>query len=142
MTIKEYWNLIGRETFLALTWERDFSQACNFRRMLMNHKNSDFTQIPGKINFLKKFKTMFLGHIWPFLVIFARWGFFSKYPTVTHNYIWAPNTMLSLKKYSWANPEETYGQTEGRTEGQKDPILYDPSGRFRRSNKISKLLTL
>ena len=26
MTIKEYWNLIGREPFLAITSEQDFSQ--------------------------------------------------------------------------------------------------------------------
>ena len=39
LMIKEYWNLIGQEPFLALTWEPDFSQAWSFRRMLMNHKN-------------------------------------------------------------------------------------------------------
>ena len=68
--IKEYWNLIGRETFLATTWEPDFFQAHSFRRMLMNNKNFDFTQIPDKTNnviFLKNPKTMFLGHFWPFL---------------------------------------------------------------------------
>ena len=48
--IKEYWNLIGREPFLAITWEPDFSQACSFRRMLMNHKNFHSTQIPDKTN--------------------------------------------------------------------------------------------
>ena len=70
MTIKEYWNLIGQEPFLAITWEPDFSQACSFRRMLMNHKNFHFTQIPDKTNdmiFLKSPKTMFLGHFWPFV---------------------------------------------------------------------------
>ena len=64
MTIKEYWNLIGQET--------DFSQACSFRRMLMNHKNFYFTHIPDKTNdaiFLNSPKTMFLSHFWPFLVI-------------------------------------------------------------------------
>ena len=68
--IKEYWNLIGREPFFSLTWELDFSQAYSFPRMLMNHKNFDFTQIPEKTNdmiFLKSSKTMFLGHFWPFL---------------------------------------------------------------------------
>ena len=62
--IKEYWNLIGQEPFLALTWELDFSQACSFRRMLMNHKNFHFTQIPDKNNYvilLISPKTMFLG---------------------------------------------------------------------------------
>ena len=100
--IKEYWNLIGREPFLAITWEPDFSQACSFRRMLMNHKNFHFTQIPDKTNdviFLKSPKTMFLGHFWPFFVIFARMGIFSKKSgSITHNYIWAPNTMLSFRK--------------------------------------------
>ena len=65
--IKEYWNLIGRETFLAITWKPDFSQACSFRRMLMNNNNFHFTQIPGKTNdavFLKSPKT---NHFWSFL---------------------------------------------------------------------------
>ena len=71
LTIKEYWNLIGQEPFLAITWE--FSQACCFRRMLMNHKNFHFAQIPDKTNdasFLKSPKTMFLGqfdNFWSFL---------------------------------------------------------------------------
>ena len=68
--IKEYWNLIGQEPLLSLTWEVDFSQACRFYRMLMDHNNFDFTQIPDKTNyiiFLKSPKTMFLGHFWPFL---------------------------------------------------------------------------
>ena len=63
--IKQYWNLIGRKPFLSLIWELVFSQACSFLRMLMNHKNFDFTQIPDKTNdviFLKSPKTMFLGH--------------------------------------------------------------------------------
>ena len=68
--IKEYWNLIGWESFLSLTWELDFSQACSFRGILMNHKNFDFTQIPDKTNdviSLKKPETLFLGNFWPFL---------------------------------------------------------------------------
>ena len=63
--IKEYWNLIGWEPFFSLTWELDFSQACNFRRMLMSHKNFDFTKIPDKTNdviVLKSPKNMFLGN--------------------------------------------------------------------------------
>ena len=48
--IKEYWNLIGREPFLAITWEPDFPQACSFRKLFMNHKNFHFTQIPDKTN--------------------------------------------------------------------------------------------
>ena len=69
--------------------------------MLVNHKNFHFTQIPDKTNnviFVENPKTMFLDHFWPFLVIFARWGFFPKNPAVTHNYISAPNTMLSFRK--------------------------------------------
>ena len=68
----KYWRLKNTEISLAeshfwITWELDFSQACSFRRMLMNHKNFHFTQIPEKTNdviFLKSPKTMFLGHFW------------------------------------------------------------------------------
>ena len=70
LTIKEYQNLIDQEQFLVITWEPDFSQACNFRRMLMNHKNLRFTQIPDKTNdmiFFKSPKTLFLCYFWPFL---------------------------------------------------------------------------
>ena len=70
LMIKEYWNPIGQEPFLAITWELDFSQACSFLRMLMNHNNFRFTQIPDKTNdmiFLKSPKTMFLGHFRLFL---------------------------------------------------------------------------
>ena len=85
LTIKEYWNLIGWEPFLAITWEPDFSQACSFWRMLMNHKN--FTQIPDRTNdviFLKCPKTLFLGHFWLFLVIFGWWGLFAKNLALSH----------------------------------------------------------
>ena len=121
MTIKEYWNLIGREPFLAITWEPDFFQACSFRKMLMNHKNFHFTQISDKTKdeiFLKSPKTMFLGYFWPILVIFAWWGFFpKKLGSVTHNYIWAPNTMLSFRK----NYESILRKlTDRRKDGQKD----------------------
>ena len=101
MTIKEYWNLIGREPFLAITWEPDFSQACSFCRMF------HFAQTPDKTNdmiFLKSPKTMFLGHFWPF-------------SAVTHNYIWAPNTMLSFRKKLMSQFWENL-RTDGRTEGQ------------------------
>ena len=33
------------------TWELDFSQACSFRRMLLDHKYFDFTQIFRKTKF-------------------------------------------------------------------------------------------
>ena len=74
----KYWQLKNTEISLAK----------RLRRMLINHKNFHFTQIPDKTNdmiFLKSPKTMFLGHFWPF-------------SAVTHNYIWAPNTMLSFRK--------------------------------------------
>ena len=70
LMIKEYWDLIGPKPFLSLTWKIDFFQACSFCRMLINHKNSDFTLIPDKTSYmilLKIPKTMFLGHFWPFL---------------------------------------------------------------------------
>ena len=73
LMIKEDWNLIGSEQFLAITWERDFSQACSFCRMLMNHKNFHLTQIPDKTNdtiLLKSPKThfwAFFAHFWSFL---------------------------------------------------------------------------
>ena len=63
----------------------------------MNYKNFDFTQIPDKnkdVIFLKSPKTMFLGHYDYFCLM----GFFRKNVAVTHNYIWAPNIMLSFRK--------------------------------------------
>ena len=30
LTIREYWNLIGQESSLGITWESCFSQACSF----------------------------------------------------------------------------------------------------------------
>ena len=65
LTIKKYWNLIDWEPFLTITWKPDFSQAYSFHKMLMNHKNFYFTQIPDKTNhmiFVKSPKIMFLGH--------------------------------------------------------------------------------
>ena len=129
LTIKEYWTLIGREPFLAITWKPHFPQACSFCRMLMNHKNFHFIQIRDKTNdmiFLKSPKTMFFDHFWIFLVIFAQWGFFPKNPAVTHNYIWAPNIMLSFRKklmsQSWENL-----WTDGRTDGRTDkPYFIEP----------------
>ena len=90
--LMKYWRLKNTEISLAknyfwLTWELDFSQACSFCRMLMNHKNFCFTQIPDKTNdviFLKSPKTLFLVHFWPFLVILAWWGFFPKNLALLH----------------------------------------------------------
>ena len=75
LTIKEYWNLIGREAFLTMTWELDFSQACSFRRMLNDHKNFRFTPIPDKINdfiFLKSPKALYFDPFWLFLTSFKK----------------------------------------------------------------------
>ena len=80
LTIKKYWNLTGREPFWAITWKLDFSQACSFHRMLMNHKSIHFSQISDNTNdviFLKSPKTMLLGHFWSFL---ANGDFFQKIP--------------------------------------------------------------
>ena len=72
-TIKEYWNLIGREQVLAITWEPDFSQACNFRKLLVNHKNFCFTYIPDKTNDMIFWKVQkpclwaIFDHFWSFL---------------------------------------------------------------------------
>ena len=95
LTIKEYWNRIGWEPLLAITWEPDFSQACCFRWILMDHRNFHFTQIPDNTNhviFLKSPVIMFLDYFWPFLVIFARWGFFPKNLALSHTFIYEPLT--------------------------------------------------
>ena len=87
LMIKEYWNLIGQEPFLAITCELDFSQACSLRRMLMNHNNFHFTQIPDKTNdmiFLKNPKTMFLDHFRSFL---PNGDFFQKPGCYTQLYV-------------------------------------------------------
>ena len=89
--------LIGQQPFLAITWEPDFSQACSFCRMLTNFR---FIQIPDKTNhmiFLKSPNSVF----GTFLTIFGHscpMRFFPKNLAVTHNYIWARNTMLSFRK--------------------------------------------
>ena len=78
LLVKYWWNVISWEPFLSLTWELYLSQACSLHRMLMNHKNFDFTKIPDKTNdviFLKRPKTMFLDHFWPF---FPDGDFFQK----------------------------------------------------------------
>ena len=89
--------------------------------MLMHHENFPFKQIPEKTNymiFLKSPKTIFLGHFWPFLVIFAQWGFFSKRSSsVTLNYIWVPNNKFQKKLMSQSRENlRTDGRTEGRTD--------------------------
>ena len=127
MTIKEYWNLIGQEPFLAITWEPDFSQACSFCRMLMNHKNFHFTQISDKNNdmiFLKSPNTLFLDHFWPFVSFLPDGDFFLKNPALSNTTIYGPLTR-------WPNSEKTYRQTEEQTDGQTlfhRPILAEAGG--------------
>ena len=115
--IKEYWNLIGREPFLSLTWELDFSQAWSFRRMLINHKNFDFTQIPDKNN------TMFLGHFGLFL---PNADVFQKIQLCHTQLYMAPNIKLSFRKNIRANPKKTYRQTEGGTDRSYFIRLFQP----------------
>ena len=79
LMIKEYWNLTGQEPFLFVTWEPDFSQACSFRKVLMNHNNFQFTQIPDKTNdmiFLKSPET--IQKVWVIFGHFCLMGIFSK----------------------------------------------------------------
>ena len=129
MLIKEYWNLIGQEPFLAITWEPAFSQACNFCRMLMNHKNFHFTQIPDKtidIIFLKVQKPCFWVVFDHFRSFLPNGDFFQKIRlchthsvtigSVTH-YLFASNTMLSFRKKLMSQSQENLW-TGGRTDGQ------------------------
>ena len=94
-----------------------------FSQMLINHKNFHFPQITDKPNdviFLKSPKTMFLGHFWLFLVIFAWWGFFPKKSgSVSYNYIWASNNMLSFRKKVMSQSRENLpavGRADRRTD--------------------------
>ena len=115
--IKEYWGLIGREPFLVITWEPDFSQACSFCRMLINHKNLHFTQIPGKTNdviFFQSPKTMFLGHFWSFL---PDVDFFQKIP-LCHTQLYMGPFQKKLMSQFWGNlwtDRRTNERTDGRT---------------------------
>ena len=89
--------------------------------MLMNHKNFRFTQIPDKTNdtiFLKSPKTLFLGHFWPFLVIFARWGFFPKNLALSHVTIYGPLTPCKVPEKT--NEPILRKLTDRRKDEQKD----------------------
>ena len=114
LTIKEYLNLIGRESFLAITWEPDFPQACSFHRMLMSNKNFHFTQIPDKINdmiFLKVQKPC----LW---AIFARWRFFPKYLALSHITRYGPLTPCQVSEKT--NEPILIKLTDRRKDGRKD----------------------
>ena len=79
---------------------------------------------------------MFLDHFWPFLVIFARWGFFPKNPTLSQTTIYGPLTSCKVsEKTNEPIPKKlTDRQKDGRKDIRTDPILQHPSGRCRRSN--------
>ena len=119
MTIKEYWNLIGREPFLAITWEPDFFQACSFCRMLMNHKNFPFTQIPDKTNdviFLNNPKNHFwaiFDHFWWFL---PNGDFFQKIQ-LSHTTIYGSLIPCQVQKKLMSQFRENF-RRDGRTDGQ------------------------
>ena len=86
----------------------------------VNEQNFHFTQIPDKNNdviFLKSPKTLFLSYFWSFLVILLDGVFFPKNLAVTNSYIWAPITMLSLKK---TNEPILRKYTDRRKDGRKD----------------------
>ena len=89
----KYWlNLISWEPFLPSTWELDFSQACSLHKMLMNHKNLDFTKISDKTNdliFLKRPKTMF----WAIFDDFFPDGDFFQKIRLSHTTIYGPLTL-------------------------------------------------
>ena len=62
----------------------------------------------------------------PFLTIFGHscpMGIFPKKSGCQTQLYTTPNTMLSFRKNYWANSENIYGQTEGRTEERTNPIL-------------------
>ena len=122
MTTKEYWNLIGQEPFLAITWELDFSQACSFRRMLMNHKTFHFTNISDKTHdviFLKSPKNMFLGHFYPTAI-------FSKKIRLCHTIIYGPLTpcYVSEKTNEPIPRKLTDRRKDGRTEGRTNRLYF------------------
>ena len=122
MTIKEYWNLIGREPFLVITWEPDFSRYAVSAecRMLINHKNFRFTPISDKTNdvkFLKSPKALLLEHFWLFLVISAQWGFFPKNLDLSHTTIYGSKHHVKFQKKLVSQFRENL-RTDGRTDGQ------------------------
>ena len=59
---------------------------------------------------------------------FCQWRFFPKNPAVTHNYIWAPNTMLSFRKKLMSQSRENLW-TDGRMDGKTDKPYF--IGHFR-----------
>ena len=71
--------------------------------------------------------TWFSYHFWPFLVIFARWGFFPKNSTLSHKIKYGS---LTPCKVSEKTNDLILGKlTEKGKDGRTDPTLQDPSGR-------------
>ena len=92
----KYWQLkntaeisLAWRGFFVIIWEPDFSHACSFCRMLMNHKNFHLTWR----DFLKKSKNHVFGS---FLTIFRSFlpngDFFQKNPALSHKIIYGPVT--------------------------------------------------
>ena len=121
----KYWQLRNSEISLAeshfwLTWEPDFSQACSFCRMLMNHKNFHFIRIPDKTN-----AVMFLKR--PFLTIFIWWGVFQKIWLCHTKLYMDPHYITKFQKKLMSQFRENVRtdrrMKEEQTEGRTDPIL-------------------
>ena len=89
-----------------------------------------------------------LGHFWLFLVIFARWRFFPKNPTLSHITRYGPltpcyvsektNEPILRKLTDRRKDGRKDRQTDGRTDGRTDPILQDPFSRGLGSNKVCR----
>ena len=123
MTIKEYWNLIGREPFLAITWEPDFFQACSFPRMLTNQKNFRFTQIPDKTNdaiFWKNSKKPCFWTIFDHFGHFCPMGIFSKNPALPHTTIYGPKHHAKFQKKLMSQFRENHRRKDGRKDRRRD----------------------
>ena len=122
LTITEYWNLIGREPFLAITWELDFSQACSFCRMLMSHKKFHFTQSSDKTNdldFIKKYKNHALGSVLTIFVHFCPMGIFSKNLALSHTIYGSLTQCIFSEKTNEPIPRKlTDRRKDGRMDGQ------------------------
>ena len=64
LTIKDYWNLIGRESFVVVTWEPDFFQACSFAECYRTIRTFVLYQSQTKLMtwfFQKVEKALFFG---------------------------------------------------------------------------------
>ena len=142
LTIKKYWNIFGREPFLAIiTWKAYFSQVCSFCRMVKNHKQLLFYNNSGqkkRLHFLKKSKKLF------FLALFDHFWhhFFQKNPALSHITKYASKHHVKFQKKQisqfwenvWSNRRKERLQG-GQTDGRIDPLSYGSSGHIQVSNK-------